>query len=268
MRLRAGSETGIHVLTFPPENELRKVSERQLSEHELRVQRSLQRLNVPEWYKNSANNSSFILKRTGSGSKPGGWQGLNSKTTSLSSLQQQSPSLRSKYSRETTATSPSPVMVHLEAELWTNVGQHFAQRVHEVQLPLQATVPRLEITGETEVQSSIKEVTSAIVHYVKEKNLSPANTRPGDLDRSPSPRGSKTRVWVESSFVGSRPIDSPQTPQIVGESESTNGYEKVDHSTDVLLGHPGYPGDMLQTTYMDIHNGSTKIHSNGEFLIV
>ena len=34
----------------PPENELQKNSDRVLSEHELRVQRSLQKLNVPEWY--------------------------------------------------------------------------------------------------------------------------------------------------------------------------------------------------------------------------
>jgi hypothetical protein len=104
----------------PPENELRKVSERQLSEHELRVQRSLQRLNVPDWYKNSSHtptSGSFLLKRSGSGTKPGGWQGLNSKTTSLSSLQQ-SPCLRSKlgntsYSRDTrdgNTASPSPII--------------------------------------------------------------------------------------------------------------------------------------------------------------
>lgn len=37
------------VLLQPPENELQKNSERVLSEHELRVQRSLQKLNVPDW---------------------------------------------------------------------------------------------------------------------------------------------------------------------------------------------------------------------------
>lgn len=36
-------------LLQPPENELQKNSDRVLSEHELRVQRSLQKLNVPEW---------------------------------------------------------------------------------------------------------------------------------------------------------------------------------------------------------------------------
>lgn len=48
-----------------------------------------------------------------------------------------------------------------------------------------------------EIQSSIKEVTSAIVHYVS--GLEPAN---GDIDREASPRSSQKLYWLESSFVG------------------------------------------------------------------
>ena len=71
----------------PPENELQKVGERVPSEHELRVQRSLQRLNVPDWYKNSpAARDGFRLKRHSDASQHGGWRALGSKTTSLSSL--------------------------------------------------------------------------------------------------------------------------------------------------------------------------------------
>lgn len=72
----------------PPENELQKVGERVPSEHELRVQRSLQRLNVPDWYKNSptARDGGFRLKRHSDASQHGGWRSLGSKTTSLSSL--------------------------------------------------------------------------------------------------------------------------------------------------------------------------------------
>ncbi|XP_011493850.1 PREDICTED: uncharacterized protein LOC105359072 [Ceratosolen solmsi marchali] len=73
----------------PPENELQKVGERVPSEHELRVQRSLQRLNVPEWYKNSSavrDGGGFRLKRHSDASQHGGWRALGSKTTSLSSL--------------------------------------------------------------------------------------------------------------------------------------------------------------------------------------
>ena len=63
----------------PPENALQG---RVLSEHELRVQRSLQRLNVPDWYKNSTKPADgFLLRRS-----ERRWPGLGAKTTSLSSL--------------------------------------------------------------------------------------------------------------------------------------------------------------------------------------
>lgn len=84
----------------PPENELQKSHDTNtvLSEHQLRVQASLQRLNIPDWYKQytTANKQadstggtggyvpgSFTKKRN---SDAGRWAGLNSKTTSLSSL--------------------------------------------------------------------------------------------------------------------------------------------------------------------------------------
>jgi hypothetical protein len=94
----------------PPENKLR-LETRQLSEHELRIQRSLQRLNVPEWFKkhetNSSGNSTSgdgsasaenkpgnlkILSRRSeygsAGGLAGGWSGLSAfKAPSMSSLQ-------------------------------------------------------------------------------------------------------------------------------------------------------------------------------------
>lgn len=60
-----------------------------------------------------------------------------------------------------------------------------------------------------EIQSSIKEVTSAIVHYVNDQ------TNRHSRSRSTSP---SQRCWLESSFVGTRPLDSPQTPMIDGSS--------------------------------------------------
>lgn len=64
-----------------------------MSEHELRVQRSLQKLNVPEWYKNSSVPAQgFLLKRHSDvGQNVSTHQRWNtntlpSKTTSLSSL--------------------------------------------------------------------------------------------------------------------------------------------------------------------------------------
>lgn len=87
----------------PPENELQKARESNvtLSEHQLRVQASLQKLNIPDWYKqysatghNTSTSSQYqkapaadvsgILRKRNS--DIGRWQGLSSKTTSLSSL--------------------------------------------------------------------------------------------------------------------------------------------------------------------------------------
>lgn len=73
-----------------------------------------------------------------------------------------------------------------------------------------------------EIQSSIKEVTSAIVHYVNDQ------TNRGSRSVSPSTRFatkfsqfprlqltvSSFRCWLESSFVGTKPLDSPQTPAL------------------------------------------------------
>lgn len=51
------------------------------------IDRSLQRLNVPDWFKNSpAARDGFRLKRHSDASQHGGWRALGSKTTSLSSL--------------------------------------------------------------------------------------------------------------------------------------------------------------------------------------
>ncbi|XP_021948270.2 serine-rich adhesin for platelets [Folsomia candida] len=100
--------------SVPPENKLRTEA-RQLSEHELRIQRSLQRIDVPEWYKKheaaSTNSrtstpdrpsSGQDLEKSGgtlkllnrrsefgsSGGLAGGWAGLSAfKAPSLSSLQ-------------------------------------------------------------------------------------------------------------------------------------------------------------------------------------
>lgn len=82
-----------------PENELQKARESNatLSEHQLRVQASLQKLNVPDWYKQYSGNTSVNTSYYKSGGDVGGllrkrnsdigrWTGLSSKTTSLSSL--------------------------------------------------------------------------------------------------------------------------------------------------------------------------------------
>jgi hypothetical protein len=65
--------------------------DRQMSEHELRFQQSLQRLNVPDWFKkaNNARKQSadgyLMRKRSGDRVLPGGWEAT--KMASTSSLQ-------------------------------------------------------------------------------------------------------------------------------------------------------------------------------------
>lgn len=81
-----------HVLLQPPENELQKTSSASMSEHQLRVQRSLQRLDLPDWYRQSqVPREGFLLRKRSSpdcDTRPSAnrWTGLNSKTTSLNSL--------------------------------------------------------------------------------------------------------------------------------------------------------------------------------------
>ncbi|XP_057374203.1 mucin-5AC-like [Daphnia carinata] len=68
-----------------PENQLKKCGERKMSEHELRIQRSLQKLNVPEWYKNNARSGSSGDATSGaalnSATNNNGTDGSNSGTT-------------------------------------------------------------------------------------------------------------------------------------------------------------------------------------------
>lgn len=80
-----------------------------------------------------------------------------------------------------------------------------------------------------EIQSSIKEVTSAIVHYVSGLRPDDARDRTYDSQEtssrrssSVSPRGSQKFCWVESSFVGTKPLDSPQTPVALPENHTHN----------------------------------------------
>ncbi|XP_052868730.1 uncharacterized protein LOC128274542 [Anopheles cruzii] len=75
-----------------------------------------------------------------------------------------------------------------------------------------------------EIQSSIIEVTSAIVHYVNDQ------TNRHSRSRSTSP---SQRCWLESSFVGTRPLDSPQTPMIENSSVlgSTHQHQQQSQQT-------------------------------------
>nr|XP_015839686.1 PREDICTED: uncharacterized protein LOC661447 isoform X2 [Tribolium castaneum] len=226
----------------PPENELQK-SDRVMSEHQLRVQRSLQKLTVPEWYKQNQVPQGFLLKKP---SKESRWTGTGSKTTSLSSLGSSSaspvilspttqPFVRWSTSKlNSTASSPcasirssfntsssrqpngsiSPSSIRSSFSYrQPYLGWRSQERLSKPRTPAERLANSLlqPQQASPEIQTSIKEVTSAIVHYVS--GLKPTESEES-RSRSTSPRGSSQKLcWLESSFVGIKPLDSPQTPQ-------------------------------------------------------
>ncbi|XP_032293536.1 serine-rich adhesin for platelets isoform X3 [Drosophila virilis] len=304
---------------LPPENELQKSHDHNpaaLSEHQLRVQASLQRLNIPDWFRQYNQNAARSPDGAGAGAgnagpassggyKPGNftrkrtqdsgrWQGLNSKTTSLSSLGSQrsdrsplllSPSAHSHHGGQSSSVSGSATahQAHgqgVGATRWStshlnstqtspSVSQRgsfargapinssfmsvasgssagapggvlrnsyrqpylgwrstekLSQRTPHERLANSLLAQRTSPTTATptngvrrlqpvtpEIQSSIKEVTSAIVHYVNDQTQAQAQLQQ-QRSRSTSPNSRK--CWLESSFVGTRPLDSPQTPVI------------------------------------------------------
>lgn len=109
------------------------------------------------------------------------------------------------------------------------VGWRSQERLNKPRTPAERLAVSLlpaNSLNTAEIQSSIKEVTSAIVHYVSALRP-PENGAQGtvksygsgagssprlDGRRSASPRGSQRLCWLESSFVGTRPPESPETP--------------------------------------------------------
>ncbi|KYB24947.1 hypothetical protein TcasGA2_TC031456 [Tribolium castaneum] len=214
-----------------------------MSEHQLRVQRSLQKLTVPEWYKQNQVPQGFLLKKP---SKESRWTGTGSKTTSLSSLGSSSaspvilspttqPFVRWSTSKlNSTASSPcasirssfntsssrqpngsiSPSSIRSSFSYrQPYLGWRSQERLSKPRTPAERLANSLlqPQQASPEIQTSIKEVTSAIVHYVS--GLKPTESEES-RSRSTSPRGSSQKLcWLESSFVGIKPLDSPQTPQ-------------------------------------------------------
>lgn len=237
-----------------------------MSEHQLRVQRSLQKLTVPEWYKQSeVPREGFLLKK--SPVRESRWTGTTSKTTSLSSLgsstqsplvlsptPQNQPFVRWSTSKlNSTASSPcastrssfntrqpngsiSPSSLRSSFSYrQPYLGWRSQERLSRPRTPAERLASTIlshsnhqrspQPQESPEIQTSIKEVTSAIVHYVS--GLKPEDGRDPNSDdsnqrsRSVSPRGSQKLCWLESSFVGTRPLDSPQTPVTLSESQTS-----------------------------------------------
>uniref|UniRef100_A0A1Y1LXI2 Uncharacterized protein n=2 Tax=Photinus pyralis TaxID=7054 RepID=A0A1Y1LXI2_PHOPY len=245
----------------PPENELQK-GERVMSEHQLRIQRSLQKLTIPDWYKQyQVPRENFILKKTVNRER---WPGTSSKTPSLSSLgsSNHSPLLLSptpntqpfvRWSTSklnSTASSPcastrssfntrqpngsiSPSSIRSSFNYrQPYLGWRSQERLAKPRTPAERLASSLLVQNQNpaviqpespEIQTSIKEVTSAIVHYVSglKPELSASSENTKSRSNSVSPRGSQKLCWLESSFVGSRPLDAPETPVTLAENHST-----------------------------------------------
>ncbi|XP_035775976.1 serine-rich adhesin for platelets-like isoform X3 [Anopheles albimanus] len=121
---------------------------------------------------------------------------------------------------------------HKEQQQQQGEEQHTSnKRQHQRQ-------PKDESVVTPEIQSSIIEVTSAIVHYVNDQ------TNRHSRSRSTSP---SQRCWLESSFVGTRPLDSPQTPMI----ENSSVLGSSHHSQHQQQQHQHHHQSTQQTTAGD-----------------
>lgn len=242
-----------------------------MSEHQLRVQRSLQKLTIPDWYKQSQiPQEGFLLKKHQN--RETRWTGTGSRTTSLSSLgsvnqspiilsptPQSQPFVRWSTSKlNSTASSPcastrssfntrqangslSPSSVRSSFSYrQPYLGWRSQERLTKPRTPAERLANTLLPQNNhhqqlnPDIQSSIKEVTSAIVHYVS--GLKPEENRPSSYDSqdtasqrssSVSPRGSQKLCWLESSFVGTKPLDSPQTPVTLSESSNPGHHSSL-----------------------------------------
>lgn len=245
-----------------------------MSEHQLRVQRSLQKLTVPDWYKHSpVPREGFILRKHSS--REARWSGVGNKTISLNSLTSSSqpqhpissvpsnqPFVRWSTSKiNSTASSPcastrssfntkqpngnvSPSSTRSTFSYrQPYMGWRSHERLNRPRTPaerlaysllssqsLSSNYNNSESQQESpEIRSSIKEVTSAIVHYVS--GVRPEEPTDKNFDNqdivsqrsnSVSPRGSQQFCWVESSFVGTKPLDSPETPVTYSNNQNQN----------------------------------------------
>lgn len=239
-----------------------------MSEHQLRVQRSLQKLTIPDWYKqNQVPREGFLLKKHKDTPRWTGTGTIESKTPSLSSLGSghspillsptpqvqpftrwstsklnsaaSSPcaSTRSSFNHRTSNGGISPCSIRSSFSYrQPYLGWRSQERLSRPKTPAERLATSLLPHNQEspEIQTSIKEVTSAIVHYVSglkpehDRNSLTPNSSPRidhnttkfknydnhetESQRSISPRGSQKLCWLESSFVGTRPLDSPETP--------------------------------------------------------
>uniref|UniRef100_A0A182JH30 Uncharacterized protein n=1 Tax=Anopheles atroparvus TaxID=41427 RepID=A0A182JH30_ANOAO len=238
----------VRMVFEPPENELQKSHETgtNLSEHQLRVQASLQRLNIPDWYKQysgkdgpanttapvpTAGAPGGILRKRNS--DVGRWTGLSSKTTSLSSLGSHrsdrspvmlSPSAHSHhgqtgFSRWSTShlnsnqTSPSVSTRGSFTRGGLNASAMSGYSTASTTAGTAGTNSSAGVGGPSTIRNSFRQ---PYLGWRSQEKLS-------------QPRTPAERCWLESSFVGTRPLDSPQTPMIENSSVLGSSHQKQQH---------------------------------------
>lgn len=110
------------------------------------------------------------------------------------------------------------------------------------------------------VRSSIRQVTSAIVHYVSESSdgdqppespasrngfsRSPERHPLEALSRSPSPRRQRC-VWVESSFIGGPGAESPSSQRQRGPTSPVRPESPPHHHRSSTTSNGGRPGELM-----------------------
>ena len=138
-----------------------------------------------------------------------------------------------------------------------------------------------------DVHSSIREVTSAIVHYFDSTGAGSASGSASELGgRSGSPRRrrspagargsrstspSKRPVWLETAFVGTKPMDEPPTPEAAGAVltdplAAGGGGGGVGSSAGSAASSPPAPADPPPASQADPQSGER--YELGELLMV
>lgn len=256
-----------------------------MSEHQLRIQRSLQKLTVPDWFKQyQPTQEGFLYKKNINRER---WTGTHSKTPSLSSLgsNNQSPlilspppqtqpfvrwstsklnstasspcaSIRNSFNTRQPNGSVSPLSVRSSFSYrQPYLGWRSQERLTRPRTPAERLASSLLVQNQDqpnhrrqqqqespEIQTCIKEVTSAIVHYVSGLKPDVASNSDGSIpprSNSVSPRGSQKFCWLESSFVGTRPLDTPQTPVTLAESNSSSPALSTTFRLELQKSHNG-----------------------------
>uniref|UniRef100_T1IW64 Uncharacterized protein n=1 Tax=Strigamia maritima TaxID=126957 RepID=T1IW64_STRMM len=182
----------------PPENQLRNDGQRSLSQHELRIRKSLQNLDVPEWLKKSLHTNGFILKR-----KNGSYLGAISPRNSIPPAVKTNivPNFCWRYHGSVTNT-PSPAKVDARQPY---LGWRSTEKINQKMSNF--------------YQSPAERLSAAPGYYALKygtyntDNNTDYNNHTSEINNV-KPRRQRV-IWIESSFVG---IKNKNLPDVISES--------------------------------------------------